>query len=444
MAGDFYTDAKKFFQGKKITMLGLGVLGRGAGVAKFLAECGAQLTITDLKTKKDLAPSLTRLKKFKGITYVLGAHDMADFQNADMIIKAAGVPFDSEYINEAKKRGIPVEMDASCFAKFFKGTIIGVTGTRGKTTTTFLIHEILKKAKKKVYLGGNIQGVATLPLLKKVKKGDIVLCELDSWQLQGFGDAKVSPQIAIFTNFYEDHMNYYGGDMKRYFGDKANIFLYQKKDDVLICGEGVGSSITTKSKKITAKKEDIPRNWKLKLRGEHNRENASYAYHAGKVLGMPESVIKKVLETFPGVPGRLELIGAHKGVHFCNDTTATVPLATQNAICALEEKPIILITGGTDKNLKYEDLAKDITRSVKELVFLPGTATEKIKKSLPQKFRYKETRSMKEAVSYAFKKAKKGDVILLSPGAASFGLFKNEYDRGEKFLTEIKRLKKRK
>jgi len=444
MAGDFYNEAQKFFHGKKVTMLGLGVLGRGVGVAEFLHECGAHLTITDLKTKKELISSLARLAKFKGIQYVLGRHDISNFQDTDLVIKAAGVPMNSPYILKAKKNNIPVFMDASLFAKFFKGTIIGITGTRGKTTTTYLIYEILKNAKKRVHLGGNIKGMATLPLLKKAEKEDFVVLELDSWQLQGFGDAKISPHISVFTNFYEDHMNYYEGDMERYFGDKAHIFLHQKKEDFLICGDQIAKSLKTKSKKIIAKKEDIPKNWKLELVGGHNKENASCAYHAGKVLDIRDSIIKKTIEKFPGVPGRLELVGNHKGIHFCNDTTATVPLATQNAICALEGKPIILIAGGTDKNLNYKDLAKDISRSIKNLIFLPGTATEKLKKALPKKFLYKEARSMKEAFSHAMKKGKKGDVILMSPGAASFGLFKNEYDRGEKFLTEIKRLKKKK
>src|ERR1035437_2446809 len=183
-------DCKKYFKGKKITIMGLGLLGRGIGYTKFLAECEAVLTVTDLKTEKELAISVKTLKKYKNITFVLGEHRLEDFRDQDMIMKAAGVPLDSIYIKEAKKNKIPVEMDVSLFAKCARDvTIVGITGTRGKSMTTMLTYEILKgnaKAlKRKVYLGGNVRGVATLPLLKKVKSGDIVVCELDSWQLQG-------------------------------------------------------------------------------------------------------------------------------------------------------------------------------------------------------------------------------------------------------------------
>ena len=162
------------FKGKKITVMGLGILGRGLGYTKFLAECGADLIVTDLKTKEQLATSIKVLEKFKSIKFVLGEHRFEDFRNRDMIIKAAGVPFDSVYVREAKKNGIPIEMDVSLFAKYApEMVLVGVTGTRGKSMTTALIYEILKANEKflnkKVYIGGNVRGVATLPLLKKVK-----------------------------------------------------------------------------------------------------------------------------------------------------------------------------------------------------------------------------------------------------------------------------------
>src|SRR3989338_927385 len=188
---------QKFFKGKKITQMGLGLLGRGVGDAAFLAKCGANVLVTDLKSKKELAPSLKKLKKYKNIKYVLDRHRLADFRNCDFVLKAAGVPLDSPYIAEAKKHGIPIEMDASLFFKLMpKGvTFIGVTGTRGKTTTVHLIYEILKRLNLKdkkgsTFLAGNIKDTATLPLLEKVGLGDFVVAELDSWQLQGFGDSK--------------------------------------------------------------------------------------------------------------------------------------------------------------------------------------------------------------------------------------------------------------
>jgi UDP-N-acetylmuramoylalanine--D-glutamate ligase len=207
--------------------MGLGILGRGLGYTKFLAECGANLIVTDLKTKEQLMTSLKALSKYKNIKYTIGEHRLEDFRGRDMIIKAAGVPLDSIYIEEAKKNGIPIEMDVSLFVKSApKIKVVGVTGTRGKSMTTMLIYHILKDNLKnqQIFLGGNIRGVSTLPFLKKVKEGDVLVCELDSWQLQGFGDSKISPDISVFTTFMPDHMNYYKNSMEKYL---KKMFLLQ-------------------------------------------------------------------------------------------------------------------------------------------------------------------------------------------------------------------------
>lgn len=442
---------KTYFKGKKITMLGLGLLGRGVNVAKFLALLGAELTITDLKTKDALESSLKQLKKFSNITYVLGEHRLEDFRNRDMVIKAAGVPLDSPYIAEAIKNNIPVEMDASLFAKFSPATIIGVTGTRGKTTTTNLLVHILEKAyPKRVYIGGNIRGMATLPLLKKTTKDDYVVLELDSWQLQGFGDAKLSPHVAVFTNLLPDHMNYYKGDMGQYFADKANIFIYQTEADVLVVGDRVAQDIKKKtqglrSKLVVARKAVVPKTWKIKIPGEHNRDNIACALEAVRALGVPERVIKRAVESFPGVPGRLEYLRSVRGVRYWNDTTATTPDGNRVAIQTLTEKGkknLVLIAGGNDKNLEFGDMVKRINRTVKALILIQGTATDKILALLPKKLSYPMVvvGSMREAVAYADGFAEKGDTVLLSPGAASFGIFKNEYDRGDQFAALVKKL----
>jgi len=298
------------FKGKKITVMGLGILGRGLGYTKFLAECGADLIVTDLKTKEQLATSIKVLEKFKSIKFVLGEHRFEDFRNRDMIIKAAGVPFDSVYVREAKKNGIPIEMDVSLFAKYApEMVLVGVTGTRGKSMTTALIYEILKANEKflnkKVYIGGNVRGVATLPLLKKVKSNDILVCELDSWQLQGFGDAKISPHISIFTSFMPDHMNYYKNSMGKYFEDKANIFKYQKRNDVLIIRPGMKELIpkNIESKLIVADKKQVA-GWDFIVPGEYQRENLACAVKVAKQFKIPIEKIKKAVDT-PKFPCRM-------------------------------------------------------------------------------------------------------------------------------------------
>ena len=435
---------KEFFRGKRITIMCLGLLGRGVGDAEFLAECGASLIVTDLKSKEELSPSLKRLRKYKNIKYTLGGHKLKNFRNRDMILKAAGVPLDSPYIAEAGKNKIPVEMDASLFSRFTPATIIGVTGTRGKSTVTHVLYEMLIKSGRRAFLGGNVKGMATLPLLKKVKPGDIIIMELDSWQLQGFGEAKLSPHIAIFTNFLPDHLNYYKGDMNKYFSDKANIFLYQKPGDCLVATRGVLNLIRKKGKnlrsKITlAKTIDIPKTWSVAILGEHNRTNIALAKKAAEILGVGKRTIKNVAESFFGIPGRLEHVSSKLGVDYYNDTTATTPEAVIAAIKSFEggRGKVILIAGGKDKGLKYKALAGEIKRGVKALILLRDettTATEKLSRALGKvKIPLIFAGGMKEAIVSAKQLALPGEKIILSPGAASFGMFRNEFDRGDQF-----------
>ena len=469
---------KKYIRGKKITVMGLGLLGSGLGDIEFLAKQGVRLLVTDLKSKSELASSLKKLKKYKNIKYVLGKHRLEDFENCDMVLKAGGVPLDSPYIAAARRLKIPVEMSASLFAKFSPATIIGVTGTRGKTTVTNLIYQILRKAKKKAWLGGNIQGLSTLSFLPLARPGDFVVMELDSWRLQGFGEAKISPHISVFTNFLPDHLNYYLSTSRKtgkdqYLEDKANIFKYQTKKDVLILGSQCAESI--QKKYLNIKSEIVIPNLfdisnKLKMPGEHNRYNAALAAAAAQTVGVSEKIIRLVIEKFPGIPGRLELVRAYKSIKIYNDTTATTPAATLAALRALEKAPrlpstglgtrrsgqnkhgkVVLILGGVDKGINMRELVNQIPRYCKSVVLLPGTGTEEIR-SKNYELRIKNNsrfliknaplcKTLAGAIRKAIRIAKSGDIILFSPAFASFGMFKNEYDRGEQFNELIKGLK---
>lgn len=444
--------------------MGLGLLGRGIGVVKFLAKNGADLIVTDLKTKEQLSSSLKKLAVFKNIKYVLGEHRLEDFRNRDMVIKAAGVPLDSPFIAEAKKNKIPIEMDASLFAKLAPTgvKIIGVTGTRGKSMVTHLLYEILKEnfGSSKVHLGGNVRGIATLPLLKKVKPGDFVVMELDSWQLQGFGESRLSPPVSLFTTFLSDHQNYYKNSMEQYFADKANIYRWQTKDGILLARPQAVKIIKEKDKAgikgrfKVVKKSDLPANWKHNLLGEHNLENIALALSAARELGALDKVSKKAIAAFPGLPGRLEFIKEKGGIKYYNDTNATTPDAVLVALAALKKYKgkIILLGGGADKNLDYATYAKAVRQNVKALALFRGTATDKILEVLWSRSVLGRSRTdlgqnkvevfdnIREAFAWAKAQAKRGDIILLSPGAASFGVFKNEYDRGDQFNKLVKRI----
>ena len=435
---------KQYFKNKKILIMGLGLLGRGVNVAKFLVKQGALLTITDLKNEKELLPSLKSLKKFKNIKYILGGHRLVDFKNKDMVIRAANVPLKSIYLSEANKNKIPIEMDASLFAKFCPAKIIGITGTRGKSTVTKIIFHILKFAGRRAFLGGNIKGLATLPLLEKIKQGDWVVLELDSWQLNGFGASKISPHISVFTNFLSDHMNYYNNSMKRYFDDKANIFKYQSREDYLVLSSQAKKEIRKRYKnKIESQiveAKNISPFWKNNLLGEHNKINIALAAKVLEVIGVKKNIIKKGIASYKGEPGRLELIRHFKGIDYYNDTNATTPDATIAALKAFNGRRIILIAGGADKNLDYDIFVKKVKKTVKKLILIKGSATDKIINLLGS-FSYKNAENMEKAFVIANQLSQKGDLVLLSPAAASFGVFKNEYDRGEQFNKFVAKLK---
>ncbi len=437
-------DYKEFFKDKKVTQLGLGLLGRGVNDALFLLENEvSELIVTDLKTEAELQESVQKLKGFKNVIFKLGDHDIKDFEGRDFILKGAGVPLDSPFILHAKEKGIPIEMDTSLFVKLLPVgvTTIGVTGTRGKSTTTHLIHHVLKTAGKNTLLGGNVRDMATLPLIKEVKSGDFVVLELDSWQLQGFGESKISPHVAVFTNFMEDHLNYYNGDMDKYFADKANIFLYQRSEDFLVVGETLSQSSYFKNQNLNskvqiAKNNTVPKDWKLKIIGEHNVANISDAIEACRALGLDEEKIKEGVESFNGVEGRLQFIKEVGGVKIWNDNNATTPEATIVALEALKEN-IVLFCGGADKNIPIEEFAKKITEKCKKIILLKGSGTEKLKLLIRD---FVEVQSLKEGVAEALKSAESGDNFLFSPAFASFGLFKNEYDRNDQFLEIVSTL----
>lgn len=295
----------------------------------------------------------------------------------------------------------------------------------------------------KVLLGGNVRGVSTLALLDEATPEHIALFELDSWQCQGFGDEQKSPHIAAFTTFMPDHLNYYKDDLELYLRDKANIFLYQKADDTLVLGSQCASLVEESfsdhmnGARIIADEHTLLKDWKLNIPGIHNRYNAGIALAVARTLNVLDEVSQKALESFPGVPGRMELVRIVDGVSYYNDTTATTPDAALAALRALPRGKTVLIMGGSDKGIDMNELLSELPVLAKHVLLLAGTGTDRIKSEIQNTTIYD---SVSDAVKSAQTLAEPGDTILLSPAFASFGMFKNEYDRGDQFTAIVQQL----
>jgi UDP-N-acetylmuramoylalanine--D-glutamate ligase len=436
----------KFFKNKKVLVMGLGLHGGGVGVAKFLYKQGAKVSITDLKTEQQLSESIVKLKGLK-IKYTLGRHEEADFLKQDFIVKNPDVPDSSPYLEFARKNNILIETDISLFFKLSKAFIIGITGTKGKSTTASLIFYLLKSKYKKIFLAGNI-GVSPLEILSKLKKESVVILELSSFELE---DLKQSPNIAVVTNILADHLNRYGS-MADYVEAKKVIFKYQNKKDTLILNrdDKVVSSFAKEAKSkvlffsINEKPKSISLE-KFKLFGNRNLSNLMAAIKVAELMKVPKNKIEESIKTFKGVSSRQEFIKEVKGVKYFNDTTATMPEAVITAIDTFAAKfpkaKLIFICGGQNKGLQYDKLARKIKEKVDNLIMLPGTASDKIKEGLQNYKELYEVSSMQQAVLKAEQLAKQGDIAVLSPGGSSFNIFKNEFDRGEQFVKAVKDLK---
>lgn len=453
------TDYTQLFKGKNVTQMGLGVLGRGVGDAEWLAKAGAELVVTDLKTKEELKPSLERLAPYPNITYRLEEHYREDFRDRDLILKGPGVPLDSPFIAEARQNGSPVDMSASLFVRIARVPLVGVTGTRGKSTVTHLVDAILRADGRKTLLGGNVRGVSNLSLFDTVTPEHMAVFELDSWQCQGFGEERslgmpgvrqgaFSPNVAVFTTFMRDHMNYYGSTgltagmapMDAYLADKVQIFLHQEADDVLVLGRQALEALEPyrtrmRANVVLADATSVPKKWQPKLLGEHNRYNVGVAIETARALGVDDDVIREAVETFEALPGRTQFVREVHGVRIYNDTNATTPDATVAALKALDpegKKNVILIMGGSDKGLDMSKLLDELPRHTKAVVLLKGTGTGKLQLHGYMVESY-TVDTLAEALETALTRAQQGDGVLFSPAFASFGMFKNEYDRGEQF-----------
>jgi len=455
----------KRFKNKKVLIFGLGLNDGGLGITEFFVKEGAKVTITDGKTEEQLESTLKKLKKYrKKITYHLGGHIKEDFLDNDIIIRNPAVKPNNEWLKIAQDEGKNIEMEMSLFHKLAPCPIIGVTGTRGKSTTTTLVYEFLKKKfSKNVFLGGNI-GKSAIRELDKLNKRNICVLELSSFQLKTMDENKISSNVAVVTNIYKDHQDWHP-NMEDYINSKKAIFKYQNDDGVLVVNidnditetfvkEAPAKVITfslknknadyyiDKSLNIYESSEKLLNIKESILQGEHNYYDILGALAVARIYDISSEDILDVLKTFKGVPGRQELVRELNGIKFYNDTTATSVEAIEAMFKRFGEEykgKIIMISGGVDKGLEYEKLVPYMEKYLKKLILLDGTASEKIKNAYSN---YKGPYSdFKKAINTAYEEASSGDMVILCPGASSFNMFANEFDRGGQFVNYVNSLK---
>ncbi|HLI07225.1 MAG TPA: UDP-N-acetylmuramoyl-L-alanine--D-glutamate ligase [Ktedonobacteraceae bacterium] len=448
-------------RGRRVLVMGLGLQGSGMAAARYAAQQGAVVRVTDMKSAQVLAPSVRALAGLP-IEFVLGEHREEDFLWADIVIRNPGVPLSSPYLLLAREHGAQIEMEIALFFLACPARIIGITGTRGKTTTSTLIYEILKASGARTVLGGNVAGVETLSLLPQITPETLVVLELSSWQLEGLAPHAISPPVAVVTNVYPDHLNTYSG-MEEYAAAKANIFRHQLASDLAVFNydnpwtrrfgeEAPGRAWFTSLERggsFARGSDDIsPFLFRdTPLAGRHNLENILLATTTARLLGVPDVVVGETVRHFHGVSHRLEEVGIINSVRYINDSTSTTPVAGRVALEAFDA-PIVLIAGGNTKHLPLENWPETIVRRCRAVILLQGSGTDELLQAIDEQAKMQEVSSPVQGVFNNFIQAmdaavaltQPGDVLLFSPGYTSFGMFLNEFDRGNQFIAYVRKL----
>ena len=458
---------------KKITIMGLGLNGGGEAAARFFLNKGAYVTVTDMKTTEQLAPTLERLNNddtldHTRLTYHLGGHDIADFETADCVIKNPGVKFEgNKYLAAAKA----IETDLSIFLRFTDCPIIAVTGSKGKSSTVSAIYYGLQQAGFNAFLGGNIT-VSPLTFFDKVSSDTPVVIEFSSWQLADLrGRGVLKPHIAVITKIVPDHQNWYG-NMQDYVADKRLIYADQTAEDFSIfdagedepgtgpdCG-GTWGDLFARETKAQVIRYNTQTQYSvdfdsLLVPGEHMKLNAQNAATVLQLMGVEKQRAKEILQTWPGIAHRLQFFHEWNGYKFYNDSAATVPEAAAAATQAFG-RPVILLTGGTEKGLELDKLTEVLDSTNKNtlapaaIYLLEGTATDKIVPALDKagvvyNGPYPSLDDMLTKLKSDLENAPQDAAsekppVVFSPGATSFGMFNNEFDRGEKFMTAVQKI----
>lgn len=411
---------------KKILILGFGREGQDTFLFLRRKFPGKVLGVADQLTLEKLAPSAKKLlSDAQNNTRIhLGKNYLKALKLYAVIVKSPGIPprLIAPFIT--KKQSVTSQTEI--FFEECQGTIIGVTGTKGKSTTAWLCYTVLKHAGKKVHLIGNI-GEPVLQFLEKTRPNDIFVYELSSFQLTNF---KKSPHIAVFLNLYPEHLDYYGGNLRSYGAAKANITKHQTTEDFLIYNSK-DSEVCRIAKNSKAQK--LPFSPVRSRTSDRWIASAEPARIIGKLFGIPKKKIQQVIRNFKPLPHRLERVGEFKGITFYNDSLATIPEATMRALDALGQKVHTLVLGGYDRGISFEKLGKKIEKSsVKVLILFPTTG-KKILESMKRPPAHFFAKDMQEAVRLCYAHTPKRKICLLSPASSSFNMFKDYADRGNQF-----------
>jgi len=458
-------------RGRRVTVMGLGVLGGGMGVARYLASHGARVTVTDMRDADSLQSSIRQLDGLD-IIYHLGGHDLRDFtsERADIVVRNPGVRPDSPYLIAAREASVRVEMEMTLFFRGCPAPILGVTGTKGKTSVSTLCGEIFRHWRSETLLAGNM-GVSALAEVESLRPDTPVVIELSSFQLEALDENRLGPHVAVITNISEDHLDRYD-DFEHYLQTKLTIghhldatsFMVYNRDDAQASriveetsaillpfgledrGE-VGAWLDRNELvwRFGGDERRWPRPHQLSLSGSHGALNVLAAIAATSAYGAPPDAIALGLESFAGVANRLEEVASIDGVLFVNDTSATAPAATIAALNVLTPRArrLHLIAGGSDKRSDLGELGAAIAASQARVFLLDGSATPMLVRHIKQAGGSVEGPypSMDEAVLAAVANTADGDIVVLSPGCASFGMFRNEFDRGEQFRQAVTHLR---
>ena len=443
---------------KRVTVIGIGV--SNLPLIKYLRALGTDVTACDRRTAKELSSDFDELNRL-GVKLKLGEAYLDDI-DADVIFKTPGMRFDIPQLIAAREKGAVVTSEMEIFFEICPCKIIAVTGSDGKTTTTTLINKMMSEAGHKTWLGGNI-GNPLLTEVSKMCESDFAILELSSFQLHTI---KKSPHIAVITNITPNHLDMHK-DYQEYIDAKKNIMLYQNEDDILIVNaenevtnligkEARGRAIYFSSKKdapVSIKNEaiyfDTDEILKLSdiiLPGMHNVEN--YMTAIGAVYGLADKkAIINVAKSFGGVEHRIELVRELDGVKYYNSSIDSSPNRTKNTLKVFKDK-VIMISGGKDKGIPYDEIGPEIIDSVKTLVLI-GATSKAINDALEKAYKQRGiepcvkvlyAKTYPEAVELARGEAKPSDVVLLSPASTSFDMFKNFEERGNLFKSIVNSL----